>query len=269
MPEAVGADGQQEANVTDQTGTQTEQQPEHVKVPKKKPKRGKAGRKARVRGKKELKKSVIRRMCRIPSEDGSRVDNRDAEIMYTNSQFGQSTQACNRSSCQVCALAPRRRIRIRALATAAAKAKSKTKRLMPLAKRRTTAKVGRPRKSASARQAASSRQAASARKAASSRKSASVRPSGAGSISNLDPACPVSLTGPQGVGPTRQCLCTELNGQVYKLMDLPASIDCSSALMFSLRRQQLMRQSKPRLNTKRQVGKHPTSSQKLSKQDPN
>ncbi|XP_023165017.2 uncharacterized protein LOC111595480 isoform X1 [Drosophila hydei] len=213
-------------------------------APERKASVGRIVRKPRMRSKKPLKPSVIRRMCQIPSEEGIGADSCDAEIMYTNSQFGRAVDPCNHSSCRMCALAPRRRTKVKGMTAAAVKSKTKSKR-SALSKRRTTAKMARPSKASSDRRV------------------------GVKSILNLEPVNQTPPSASKRSVHTRQCLCTELNGQVYKLMDLPSNADSSSALMLTLRHQQLKRISKPRLSTKRQVGKRPTNSRKLSKHKPN
>ncbi|XP_030554233.1 uncharacterized protein LOC115757915 isoform X1 [Drosophila novamexicana] len=198
----------------------------------------KTAKKSRVRAKKTLRPSVIRRICQIPSKESKELSNNDAEVMYTNSQFGQLFDPCSRSACNMCTLAPRRRTKIRN--TAKTRSKSKPKRSAAASKRKMTAKVKRHCTTACDRRLAVK------------------------SLLNFEASNRSMPT--QLKRRTRQCLCTELNGQVYKLMDLPNGVHDGSSLMLSLRRRQLKRTlSKPRLATKRIVGKRPTNGRKVNK----
>ncbi|XP_064537844.1 uncharacterized protein LOC135427994 [Drosophila montana] len=202
----------------------------------------KTARKPRVRAKKTLRPSVIRRICQIPSKESKELSssNNDAEVMYTNSQFGQLFDPCSRSACNMCTLAPRRRTRVRSTAATRSKSKSKAKRSSAASKRKMSAKVKRHYTTACDRRLAVK------------------------SLLNFEVSNRSLPT--QSKKRIRQCLCTELNGHVYKLMDLPNGLHDGSSLMLSLRRRQLKRtSSKPRLATKRIVGKRPTNGRKVNK----
>ncbi|KAL7738051.1 hypothetical protein ACLKA6_006404 [Drosophila palustris] len=60
------------------------------------------------RPRKLLKLSVIKRICKVPKTKFKKGSKRSANVVYTNSQFGLEPIPCKESGCTSCSLAPPR-----------------------------------------------------------------------------------------------------------------------------------------------------------------
>ncbi|KAH8398209.1 hypothetical protein KR222_002864 [Zaprionus bogoriensis] len=160
----------------------------------------------KVKARKSLKQSVIRRLCKIPSKDALSAISASAQVMYTNPQFSMegSLSACDVSN--TLSQPPSRLSKTKAKKGTASKRVTKSK-----AKR-----IGRQFKA-----------------------------------KNRSTRLPAKPPQPSDSGVAHQCLCTEINGEVYRVMDLPTGL---KDFLLGARRSAAM----PRLATRRIVGKRPT-----------
>lgn len=162
-------------------GTEPGTQPTAVMVvPKKKPK---------CKTRKPLKKSVIRRLCKLPSKRGRSRISGAAEIMYTNPEFDLESNIYSHSNCTV----PHKLSNLKA----------------------------RPQRSKSVRTKSKSKPKS---------KSKSQRNTKARTKKNTARPLRVSVT----YNPP-QCLCTEINGELYKVMDLPEGLEDLSCFLLGNR----------------------------------
>lgn len=160
-------------------------QPAVMVVPKKKHK---------SKTRKPLKKSVIRRLCKLPSKKGRSCISGAAEIMYINPEFDLESNIYSQSNCTL----PQKlsNLKVRTQRYKPKRAKSKP-RSTPKSKLKPRTKVKPHRNS----------------KARSMNKTS--RPLHVNNVTYNPP----------------QCLCTEINGEVYKVMDLPEGLEDLSSFL--------------------------------------